>query len=108
MLEETPFKRKLTSNHTEYIGVVCVQNANCEKGNYGVAIPQLHVENVKDFMIPLETTVNGQKLLIRNDINDEEIAAKLFAFMYRILYGSSMVANVLKYLQSDPVVSKTN
>ena len=90
-----------TTSHSEYIGVVCVDSSNGKDGDYGVAIPQLHGENAKDCMFPKETTVNGQTLLIRNDINDEEIAGKLFAFMYRILYGSSQVANVLKSLQPD-------
>ena len=59
---------------------------------------------VNDYIIPRETTVNGQRLLIRNDLNDEKAAGQLFAFMYRVMYGSRMTAcAVADYEYSDDV-----
>lgn len=59
---------------------------------------------VNDYIIPRETTVNGQRLLIRNDLNDEKVAGQLFAFMYRVMYGYRMTACVVadyEYSEDD-------
>jgi hypothetical protein len=50
---------------------------------------------IEDYIIPQPTTVSGQMLLLRNDVDDEKVAGQLFAFMYRIMYGSRMLANAL-------------
>jgi hypothetical protein len=35
--------------------------------------------------------------LVRDDIEDEKIAGQFFAFIYRVLYGSRMVASVVAH-----------
>ena len=40
------------------------------------------------FFLPKCATIGGTKLLVRADIQCEDVAGKLYAFMYRIMYGS--------------------
>eukprot|EP00804_Cyclotella_cryptica_P002019 CCRYP_007412-RA/>CCRYP_007412-RA protein AED:0.18 eAED:0.18 QI:155/1/1/1/0.6/0.66/6/1480/859 len=109
VLSETPFTQDSSTpetKSTQFIGVVRVGNATNAETKYGVAMPQFHVDckelqessityKNKDYIIPRETKVNGQILLVRDDIEDEKIAGQFFAFMYRILYGSSMACSVV-------------
>jgi hypothetical protein len=88
--------------------VVRVGNAKNTEDKYGVALPQFYVDckelqessvsyKNEDYIIPRETKVNGQILLVRDDIEDEMIAGQFFAFIYRVLYGSRMVASVVAH-----------
>jgi hypothetical protein len=115
VLEETPFQRlpvqSLDSDtseavSTQYMGVVMMDKTNTNHNEYGVAIPLFYVDSkrlqessikykTKDYIIPRESKVNGQTLLLRVGIEDEKRAGQFFAFMYRIMYGSQMVASVL-------------
>lgn len=103
--KETPFQQQDLET-AKYVGVVPSVSSEKTRSKYGVAIPQFYVDStklqnskiqyrVKDYIIPRETMVYGQKLLIRNDIDDRRLAGQLFAFMYRVLYGSKMVASVV-------------
>jgi len=81
---------------------------------FSVAIPQFYVDydsghSLTDnttnkpcpfykrngYVIPRETTVKGNLLLLRDQVEDETTAGKFFAFLYRILYGSKAVSDVL-------------
>jgi len=72
--------------------------------SFGVTIPQFYVncewsseiERTRNgHILPKVATVNGQPLLLRIGIDDEDVAGKLFSFMYRILYGSDAVSGIL-------------
>lgn len=65
---------------------------------FAVGIPVFYVEQTSNGSVPpKEATVNnGQICLVRIGIADENTAAKLFAFMYRILYGSKASLDALK------------
>lgn len=81
------------------------------KAKYGVAIPEFYVDlktqqdSTIEHIVPRETKINEEEqiLLIRDDLSNEEEAGKLFAFMYRICYGSSMVASVIKEYNAHSV-----
>jgi hypothetical protein len=68
------------------------------ESNFAVGIPVFHVDHTSNSpVLPKEATVNdGQFCLIRVGIADENTAGKLFAFMYRILYGSKASLDALK------------
>ncbi len=82
-----------------------------EDTSFGVGIPQFFVNcewstkiertsegNIK----PRVATVNGQQLLIRIGIGNEDEAGKLFAHCHRILYGSDAVSDILSSFNSTP------
>jgi len=80
-----------------------------DKISFGVTVPQFYVncewssdiERTREgHILPKVATVNGQPLLVRIEIDDEDVAGKLFSFMYRILYGSNAVAGIVAELNS--------
>ena len=106
VFEETPFMQTTTSDSmsTQFIGAVRSSDTNSSEMKYGVAIPQFYVDydisqessiKIKNYIIPQVTTVKGQTLLLRNDLDDEKVAGQLFAFMYRVMYGSSMLRSAI-------------
>jgi hypothetical protein len=73
--------------------------------SFGVVIPQFYVNydwaisiierTPNGNIIPNAATVHGKPLLLRIGITDEEVAGKLFAFCYRLLYGSDAASDVV-------------
>eukprot|EP00562_Extubocellulus_spinifer_P014707 CAMPEP_0178571116 /NCGR_PEP_ID=MMETSP0697-20121206/17453_1 /TAXON_ID=265572 /ORGANISM="Extubocellulus spinifer, Strain CCMP396" /LENGTH=1459 /DNA_ID=CAMNT_0020205627 /DNA_START=152 /DNA_END=4532 /DNA_ORIENTATION=- len=62
-------------------------------GNFGVEFPLFDVD--KEPLLPQSATVKGRTVLIRHDLT-EDVAGKLFAFMYRLLYGAKAVERCLQ------------
>ena len=68
---------------SRYLGV-----KKCADKCFGVELPLFH----RDFRgdgIPQCTTSNGVPVLLRQDIGDEIVASKLYAYVCRILFGKS-------------------
>ena len=73
--------------------------------SFGVVVPQFYVnydwamsiieQSPNENIVPTAATVNGQPLFLRIGITDEEIAGKLFAFSYRLLYGSDAASDIV-------------
>ena len=110
--DEIPFHQGSDSEaeSAQYIGVVRMGDFDSNV-RYGVAIPEFYMDlqdSTIDYIIPRETKVNGEEqiLLIRDDLTNEVEAGKLFAFMYRICYGSRMVASVLQNYNEPKTVSE--
>ncbi len=98
---ETPFLRSREtmqkySNGSDtkpsrFIGVFRVVG---EESSYAVAIPEFRVDCPKP---PKAATVNnGHLCLLRVGIETEQIAGQLFAYMYRVLYGTQALSDALK------------
>ena len=85
-------------------------------GNFGVEFPVFFFDRDSDTTVnsgikpskvstdqrvppPKPATIGGKKVLLRTDITEEIVAGQLFAFMYRILFGS---------MAMDAALSKTN
>lgn len=62
-------------------------------GDFGVEFPLFDVD--KEPLLPQSATVKGRTVLIRHDLT-EDVAGKLFAFMYRLLYGAKAVEICLR------------
>jgi hypothetical protein len=85
--------------------------------SFGVVIPQFYVNyewaisiierTPNGYIIPNAATVHGKPLLLRIGITDEEIAGKLFAFCYRLLYGSDAASDVVVTMRLAPSSEKT-
>jgi hypothetical protein len=123
VLDETPFFRSDEeldilsptggAPPTRFIGVtrvvedgVNVPNqigANRSSGNFGVAFPRFEVDYAKfdrKKKTPLsslnESIVNGRPVLLRKDIEREDVAGQLYAFSIRLLYGKKAMEEILK------------
>lgn len=95
-------------------GVFCVKNTlsdGTEESSFGVALPQfyvncdwaIHIERTpKGYILPKVATVNNQPLLLRIGIKSEDDAGRLFAFCYRVLYGSDAVSDILSISKIHP------
>ena len=114
MLKEIPFPRTSEEIRTlsspsitpsRFVGVFVVKNGKDETLSFGAAIPQFYVGSCEwsskvertstGYIVPRIATVNGQPLLLRIGIDDENVAGKLFSFCYRIMYGSDAVSDIL-------------
>mmetsp|Transcript_9701 Transcript_9701/g.14700 ORF Transcript_9701/g.14700 Transcript_9701/m.14700 type:complete len:655 (-) Transcript_9701:1145-3109(-) len=70
-----------------------------DESSYAVAIPEFRVDCLTP---PNEATVNnGQLCLLRVGMKEEKTAGQLFAYMYRALYGTKALSDVLKENQQD-------
>lgn len=66
-----------------------------EAGKWGVGIPQFYVHRHESNRIipPKASTVNdGHSFYLRTDVESEELAGKLFAFQYKVMYGRGATA----------------
>ena len=111
--DETPFPCpteliNIIPKAPKYVGVYQVKKTlsdGTEDISYGVTLPQFYVNwqwsaqiaNTRNGnILPRGATVNnGQPLLLRIGIDDEEAAGKLFCFCYRIMYGADAVEDIL-------------
>jgi len=81
---------------SRFVGVFRVVG---DESSYAVAIPEFRVDCLTP---PNEATVNnGQLCLLRVGIKEEKTAGQLFAFMYRALYGTKALSDVLNENQQD-------
>lgn len=93
---------------SRFVGVYRVQKTlddGKQEISFGVVMPQFYVNyewamsiierTPNGNIIPNPATVIGQPLLIRIGIIDEEVAGKLFAFCYRLLYGSDAASDIM-------------
>ena len=72
--------------------------------SFGAALPEFYVNcewssaierTPNGHIVPKAATVNGQPLLLRIGIDDEEVAGKLFSFCYRIMYGAVAASDIV-------------
>ena len=72
--------------------------------SFGAALPEFYVNcewssaierTPNGHIVPKVATVNGQPLLLRIGIDDEEVAGKLFSFCYRIMYGAVAASDIV-------------
>eukprot|EP00978_Attheya_sp_CCMP212_P016900 scaffold44607_cov49-Attheya_sp.AAC.2 len=123
VLDETPFFRSDEELNilsptggappTRFIGVTRVVEdgvnapnqigANRSSGKFGVAFPRFEVDYAKfdgKKKTPLSSLngsiVNGRSVLLRKDIEREDVAGQLYAFSIRLLYGKKAVEEILK------------
>ncbi|KAL9185251.1 hypothetical protein ACHAXT_003028 [Thalassiosira profunda] len=107
--------QQLPGQSSSFVGVYRVANNTAtdrkEKARFGAGIPQFVVNcdwsssierTQKGHIAPKAATVNGRPLLLRTGIDEEEVAAKLFSFCYRIMYGADALSDVL----ADQISSK--
>lgn len=98
--------RKGGAPPTRFLGVsrIIQSNANDSNkdkqqytGKFGVEFP-LFDTNV-DPHVPKSATITGRTVLIRNDLT-EDVAGRLYAFMFRLLYGTAVVERMLQKTNS--------
>ncbi len=84
------------TNPSRFVGVFRVVG---EESNYAVGIPEFRV----DYLMPPQaaTVNNGQLCLLRVGIKEEKTAGQLFAYMYRVLYGTKALSVALKDSKQD-------
>ncbi len=72
--------------------------------SFGAAFPEFYVNcewsseierTPNGHILPKVAKVNGQPLLLRIGIDDEELAGKLFSFCYRIMYGTVAASDIV-------------
>jgi hypothetical protein len=84
---------------TRFLGVFRIRNHSVESipnalmAQYGTEFPLF--DKSRDPLLPQSATVGGRKVLIRNDLT-EDAAGKLFSYMFRLLYGRSVVEKCLQ------------
>ena len=66
-------------------------------GKFGVEFPLFDAK--VDPIVPKSATITGQTVLIRNDLT-EDVAGRLYAFMFRLLYGTAVVERMLQKTNS--------
>jgi len=97
---------------SRFVGVFRVID---DERSYAVGMPEFHImdddcdDTRKGPTPPKEATVNnGQLCLIRVGIKDEKTAGQLFAYMYRILYGTNALSDVLKASNNQDDLTTTS
>jgi len=66
-------------------------------GKFGVEFPLFDTK--VDPIVPKSATITGRTVLIRNDLT-EDVAGRLYAFMFRLLYGTNVVERMLQQTNS--------
>ena len=66
-------------------------------GKFGVECPLFDTK--MDPLVPKSATITGRTVLIRNDLT-EDVAGRLYAFMFRLLYGTAAVERMLRKTNS--------
>lgn len=66
-------------------------------GNFGVEFPLFEAKT--DPLVPQSATIKSRTVLIRNDLT-EDVAGRLYAFMFRLLYGTAAVERMLQKTNS--------
>ena len=66
-------------------------------GKFGVEFPLFDTK--VDPLVPKSATITGRTVLIRNDLT-EDVAGRLYAFMFRLLYGTAVVERMLQKTNS--------
>ena len=78
-------------------------DGKCET-SFGAAFPEFYVNcewssaierTPKGHIVPKVATVNDRPLFLRIGIDDEEVAGRLFAFAYRVMYGAVAASDVV-------------
>lgn len=92
---------------SRFVGVFRVID---EERSYAVGMPQFHIVDSDTQKGPVEppkeaTVNNGQLCLLRVGIKEEKTAGQLFAYMYRILYGTKALSDALKDNDEDLMVT---
>lgn len=64
---------------------------------FGVEFPLFDTK--LDPLVPKSATITGRKVLIRNDLT-EDVAGRLYVFMFRLLYGTAAVERMLQRTNS--------
>ena len=66
---------------------------NSNNGNYGIHFPVLNIDACTEdsFVLPSCCVTMGTKIVLRADIHSENLAAQLYAYIIRILYGEEGV-----------------
>lgn len=91
---------------TRFLGVTRVINPSSRSDShatknypskFGVEFPLFDVD--KEPLLLQSATVQGRTVLIRNDLT-EDVAGKLFAYMYRLMYGANAVEQCLRRTNS--------
>ena len=113
--------QQLPDQSSSFVGVYRVTNNTAtdgkEKARFGAGIPQFVVNcdwsssierTQKGHIAPKTATVSGRPLLLRMGIDEEDVAAKLFSFCYRILYGADALSDVLAERNSSKEPPKKN
>ena len=87
---------------SRFLGVTRVMNASVGSdshatenypSSFGVEFPLFQVD--EEPLLPQSATVQGRAVLIRSDL-PEDVAGKLFAYMYRLMYGAKAVERCLQ------------
>lgn len=66
-------------------------------GKFGVEFPLFDIK--VNPLVPKSATITGRTVLIRNDLT-EDVAGRLYAFMFRLLYGTAVVERMLQKTNS--------
>ena len=91
---------------TRFLGVSRAVNPECSGSSvdethhprkFGVEFPLFDAN--KDPLVPQSATIKGRAVLIRDDLT-EDVAGRLYTFMFRLLYGTAAVERMLKKTNS--------
>ena len=98
--------RKGGAPPTRFLGVSRAVNPGCSGSSadethhprkFGVEFPLFDAN--KDPLVPQSAAIKCRAVLIRDDLT-EDVAGRLYTFMFRLLYGTAAVERMLKKTNS--------